>query len=174
MRVRDPEPTDAEGLGRLHARAWQEGYKNGLMPDEFLRSISIDDRIELWAGILARPIRPRSARFVSEGDENQVTGFIMVGPAEGDGDTVTGEVYSLNVDPDFWGQGHGGALLTTATEALRRAGFSDAILWVHSQAERSRRFYEYHGWQPDDTGRTVEVLGVRVPETRYRRQLAAT
>lgn len=161
-------------MGRLHARAWQEGYKNGLMPDEYLRGISIDERVTMWEGILARQVGPRRARFVSETGENaEVIGFIMVGPAEGGSATATGEVYSLNVEPAFWGQGHGGALLTAGVEALRLAGFGDAILWVHSQAERSRRFYAHHGWQPDGTERTVEVIGAHAPETRYRRGLVS-
>jgi len=36
---------------------------------------------------------------------------------------------------------------------------------------RARRFYEVAGWTTDGTRRTSEVLGVVVPEVRYRRRL---
>lgn len=143
------------------------------MPDEFLSRLSIDERVTLWEGILARPIRPRAARFVSEGEGKEVAGFIIVGPAEGDPETDTGEVYTLNVDPDFWGRGHGGALLAAGVEALGQAGFAQAVLWVHSGAERSRRFYEHNAWLPDGVERTVDLLGAVVPETRYRHLVGA-
>ena len=35
---------------------------------------------------------------------------------------------------------------------------------------RARRFYEIAGWVADGTERTMEVLGVVVPEVRYRRR----
>jgi RimJ/RimL family protein N-acetyltransferase len=36
---------------------------------------------------------------------------------------------------------------------------------------RARRFYEVAGWEDDGARRTSEVLGVVVPEVRYRRRL---
>jgi hypothetical protein len=35
---------------------------------------------------------------------------------------------------------------------------------------RARRFYEIAGWVADGSERTMEVLGVVVPEVRYRRR----
>ena len=35
---------------------------------------------------------------------------------------------------------------------------------------RARRFYELAGWAGDSTERTVDALGVTVPEVRYRRR----
>ena len=96
----------------------------------------------------------------------------MVGPAEGDPEASTGEVYSLNVDPDYWGRGHGSMLLTAGANALREAGFAEAVLWVHTDSRRSRRFYEHNGWQADGTERTVEVLGAAAPESRYHLDLS--
>jgi GNAT superfamily N-acetyltransferase len=158
-------------MGRVHVRAWQEGYKNGLMPDDFLEALSVDERERMWADTLARVIRPRFARFASIDDDGTLAGFIAAGPMEGSDGSPIGEVYSLNVDPDYWGRGHGGALLAAGAEALRQAGFAEAVLWVHRGARRSRQFYEHHGWQPDGTERTIDVMDVEVPETRYHRLL---
>lgn len=168
MRLRDPVAADAQALGRVHVRAWREGYKDGLMPDEYLLGLSVEERAAMWSEALARQPQDRGARLVSVDDDDTVTGFILVGPVEGDRDTREGEVYALNVDPAFWGRGHGGALLSEGTTRLRQYGFEEAILWVHSGNRRARRFYERAGWLDDVTKRRIEVLGVEVPETRYR------
>lgn len=139
------------------------------MPDDFLAGLVVEDRARMWADALARPLPSRSARWVCEVD-GSVTGFVVGGPVGDDG--AEGEVYSLNVDPDWWGRGHGRALLAAAADALTEAGFAEAVLWVHRDSKRSRRFYERAGWLPDGEERTVEVLGVEVPEVRYRRALA--
>lgn len=34
-------------MARVHVRAWQEGYKDGLLPSELLARLSIDERIEM-------------------------------------------------------------------------------------------------------------------------------
>lgn len=169
MQIREPLPEDASALGEIHVRAWQEGYKDGLMPDDFLRSLSAKERADMWGDALSRPPRERSARLVSADADGNVCGFILVGPAEGEADATEGEVYALNVDPVVWGHGHGRSLLEEGAARLRGAGFDQAILWVHSGNGRARHFYEWAGWVDDGAERRVEVLGVKVPETRYRR-----
>ena len=49
-------------------------------------------------------------------------------------------------------------------------GFAETVLWVLPAIARARRFYEIAGWVCDGTERTMEVLGVVVPEVRYRRR----
>ncbi|MDX1659157.1 MAG: GNAT family N-acetyltransferase [Nitriliruptorales bacterium] len=167
--IREPRPDDAAALGRIHVRAWQTGYRNGLMPDDYLDGLSVDERAQMWRDAVEAPPRPRRAHLTAADDNDTPVGFILVGPAEGDDGADEGEVYALNVDPDVWGQGAGRALLDAGTDALADAGFTDLVLWVHRDAERSRAFYEHNGWQPDGAERTQDVLGVEVPEVRYRR-----
>ncbi|HJU52322.1 MAG TPA: GNAT family N-acetyltransferase, partial [Acidimicrobiia bacterium] len=149
---------------------WQEAYRGGLMPDEYLDSLSIDDRAEMWQRFLASDPRPQHRRFVADDLAGSAVGFILVGPG-GDGPALEGEVYALNVDPDHWGGGAGTMLLDAGTRALIEEGFTTAVLWVHPGNGRARRFYEARGWSADDAERTQEVLGVTVPEARYVRPL---
>jgi ribosomal protein S18 acetylase RimI-like enzyme len=172
MRLRAPRPEDASDLGRVHVEAWREGYKDGLMPEEYLASLSVEERAGLWAEALERPPRDRSARLVSVDDSDRVVGFILVGPADGDADAQEGEVYALNVSPSVWGRGHGRSLLVGGTDFLRQAGFDEAILWVHAGNVRARRFYEFAGWVDDGVDRQAEVFGLEVPERRYRTRLS--
>lgn len=169
--IRDPVAEDADDLGGVHVRAWQAGYRDGLMPDDFLESLSAADRADMWRrGIEAGP-RPRHRRLVADDEAGVLVGFIAVGPADGDSEAVEGEVYSLNVDPDHWGRGAGSLLLAAGVEALAGSGFEGAVLWVHPDNARARIFYEARGWSADGAARDVEVLGVPIPEVRYARSL---
>ncbi len=170
--IRQPVPEDAPALGAVHVRAWQRAYRGGLMPDDYLDGLSEDERAELWAEPLKRPPRPGFARFAAEDEMGTLVGFITVGPADGDPDSEEGEVYALNVDPVCWGQGCGRALLDAGVSALAEAGFSEATLWVHPGNRRARDFYERTGWLADGAEREQEVLGVQVPEVRYRLSFA--
>ncbi|MBA2529599.1 MAG: GNAT family N-acetyltransferase [Euzebyales bacterium] len=171
-KVRPPKKPDAPALGSLHVRAWQRAYRGGLMPDRYLDELSADERTQMWVEALQRDPRPRFSRFVVEDHGGMVVGFIAVGPAT-DPASEDAEVYALNVDPDVWSSGFGTALLDAGTDALRRDGFAEAVLWVHRGNRRARRFYEAAGWVPDGKERLQEVLGVQVPEVRYRRSLDA-
>lgn len=169
--MREPVEGDAAAIATVHVRAWQAAYRGGLMPDEYLDGLSINERAEMWSQGLRRPSRPRFTRVVVVDDDGVLVGFIGVGPADGDADSDEGEVYALNVDPDAWGRGFGQALLRAGTDALRQAGFAEAILWVHPGNERARAFYERSGWASDGAERREDVLGVEVPEVRYRHRL---
>ena len=50
-------------------------------------------------------------------------------------------------------------------------GYGEGVLWVLPGNARARRFYEVVGWATDGAHRTIEALGIVVPEVRYRRRL---
>ncbi len=167
MDPRAPTPEDAKALGAVHVRAWQAAYRGGLMPDDYLDSLSVEERAERWRTALEQPPGSRRSRFVVEDATGTVIGFILVGPEDGDEDSTTGELFAINVDPDHWGTGAGRALHDAGVDALAEAGFHRAVLWVHPDNVRARSFYESLGWQSDDVTRQAAVLGVEVPEVRY-------
>lgn len=154
-------------MATVHVRAWQTAYRGGLMPDEYLDGLSIDERTTMWTESLERPLGPRRARLVAQDDAGTVTGFILIGPEGGDDTVDRGQLFVINVDPDHWGTGVGPALHDAGVELLRDFGFESAVLWVHPDNERARRFYERRGWRCDDVERREELLGVDVPEIRY-------
>ena len=169
--IREATVDDAPAIGELHVLAWQAAYRGGLMPDDFLDGLSIDDRATLWAEGLSRPARPRFGRAVAEDRDGVVVGIVNFGPVDGDVASDDGEVFLLNVHPEAWSRGHGQALLAHACEGLTEAGFHEAVLWVIPGNVRARSFYEAAGWTCEEVTRTGEVLGVEVPEVRYRRRL---
>ncbi|HEV3014711.1 MAG TPA: GNAT family N-acetyltransferase [Actinomycetota bacterium] len=163
--VRPARVGDAPAMGRLHVRAWQAAYR-GHMPDDYLDGLRAEDRAAGWERALGLQ-RPRGAVLVAE-QAGEVVGFANVGPAqEPEG---AGELYAINVDPDHWGTGAGRALLQAAQAELARLGFAETVLWVLPGNARARRVYERAGWVADGAERSAEVLGVVVPEVRYRRR----
>lgn len=169
--VREPTTGDADALGAVHVAAWQRAYRGGLMPDEYLDSLDVEERAQRWREGLQTAPRPRFCRFLVEDDRGAVVGFITAGPADGEPTSDTGEVFALNVDPESWGRGYGAALLESGVQALAAAGFDTAVLWVHPENRRARLFYEQRGWGDDGSSREQDVLGVIVPEVRYRARL---
>jgi ribosomal protein S18 acetylase RimI-like enzyme len=163
--VRPATVADAPAMGRLHVRAWQAAYR-GHMPDGYLDGLRAEDRAAGWERVLGRG-REWGVVLVAE-QAGQVTGFANLGPAEDP--PGAGELYAINVDPDAWGTGAGRALLGAAQAELDRMGFAESVLWVLPANARARRFYEIAGWAADGSDRTMEVLGVVVPEVRYRRR----
>lgn len=172
LEIRTPEAGDADDLGRVHVRAWQAAYSGGLMPEDYLNSLSESERASMWRTWLENPPRPRETRLVATVDD-EVIGFALVGPAGGDEKSDIGELYAINVDPDHWGTGAGAALIDAAITALRANRFASAVLWVHPDNDRARRFYTSGGWIDDKIELRQEVLGVEVPEVRLSLDLDA-
>ena|SRR5687768_9148222 len=163
--VRPATVADAPAVGRLHVRAWQAAYR-GHMPDDYLDGLRASERAAGWERVLGVE-RPGGAVLVAERD-GEVVGFANVGPAQDP--EGAGELYAINVDPAHWGTGAGRALLEAAQAELARLGFDETVLWVLPANARARRFYEIAGWASDGTERTVDALGVTIPEVRYRRR----
>ena len=169
MRARSPVPTDAPVMGKIHVAAWRAAY-DGLMPDDYLAALDVGERAQMWRRLIARP-RDRSRLVVVERD-GAVVGFAALGATtDSDNADDLGELFSINVDPSQWRSGVGTALLTAVHGDLAALGFTEAILWVHPENHRARLFYEESGWRFDETERTADVLGVIVPEVRYRKDL---
>jgi GNAT superfamily N-acetyltransferase len=95
-------------------------------------------------------------------------GFVAFGPAEGQPKELKlGEVYAIYLEAAYWGHGYGRSLFHAATEALHRAGFNGAVLWVLDTNVRARRFYERAGWTTDGQTKTDERGTVVLNEVRY-------
>ena len=165
--VRDARPEDAAAIAGVHTRSWQVGYAHAFSADA-LAGISAERRrehIARWIGAH----QPRSA-FLVAASRGTVLGFASVGPSRDPDARSAGELYSIYVDPDHWGSGHGRALIAEAEARLRSAGFAEATLWVLGDNPRARRFYEAAGWTLDGAIKQDTHLGTEVTEVRYRKR----
>ena len=64
-------------------------------------------------------------------------------------------IEGLYIVPQAWGTGVAAVLHGEAVESIRKAGSSEARLWVLEHNVRARRFYERRGWRENGTTRVV-------------------
>ena len=166
--IRDGVADDASALARTHVEAWEAAYR-GQIPDDAIEAMTVERREEMWAHHLAQPSH---GTLVVQGAD-RVVGLAMFGPAEdeilGPG---TGEVYGIYLLPEAIGTGVGRDLFARATDRLRAAGFTSAILWVLETNERARRFYEAAGWRWDGTMSAHRFDCAERPIVRYTVRLS--
>ena len=156
--------TDAEfdPVARIHVRSWQAGYA-GIVPAGYLAAL---DPAVLAERRRAHARHPGTQTLVAERD-GTVIGFAAFGPDRDD--PGVGELYAIYVDPDSWGAGAGRRLIEAAKIALAGAGFAVMRLWVLTDNDRARRFYQRAGLRPDGATDyyTPGDTGVQLPELRY-------
>jgi len=149
----------------VHVASWRHAYR-GLLPDDFLEKLSVDEREAQRLAWFADPT-PRSGILVAE-EAGRVVGFVTYAPSrDDDAGEETGEVPAIYVDPEVFGGGIGRALLEDAAAALREAGFARASLWVLERNERARHFYEKAGWRWDGTVSQHDFDCANRPVVRY-------
>ncbi len=166
MRIVELTDDNIDALAAVHTRGWQEGYR-GQLPDELLDSLDPDRRAEMWRRWLEREGGDLQV-LVALDEEERVVGFAASGPARDDDVADTcGELYAIYVEPDRWSGGIGGELMMAASDGLRSAGYDRAVLWVLESNERTRRFYERHGWAPDGQTKVEPFGDTELQEVRY-------
>ena len=166
--VRPAVPQDARAIAAVHVATWRDAYE-GLLPDDLLDALDVDQRAEAWRGRLAA-LSGALFVFVFELDA-KVRGFVSGGPQRDGG--VAGEVYAIYVEPGSQGRGAGRQLLQAAVDCLTAAGFAEARLWVFADNHPARGFYESQGWRPDGTEQpwTYRGVGEGIMDVRYKRNL---
>jgi ribosomal protein S18 acetylase RimI-like enzyme len=169
VEVRPAANEDAHALAELHVRSWQEAYV-GQLPEEYLRSISVEARLAVWS----RSLAPDATADVSVAvSDDAIVGFVMVDASrDDDGGPATGEVLAIYAGQNVWGEGVGRRLMDDGLQRLRDRGCGDATLWVLDSNARARRFYEIGGWSLDGSTKIADIGGVAVTEVRYRRLLS--
>jgi GNAT superfamily N-acetyltransferase len=156
--IRRGTAEDADRVARVHVETWQAAYAHAL-PQDRLSSLSPDSRADMHR---------RFPPIVAEVD-GRVVGFVSVGASRDE--DADGELFAIYVHPTQWGTGVGRALIAAGEQELLALGHRDVVLWVLEDNPRARRFYESAGWTGDGGRRPIEVLGVNVPEVRYRKRL---
>jgi len=163
--VRAARPEDARPVAEVHVASWRHTYR-GLLPDDFLDKLSVDDREARWLGAFADP-DPRSGALVAE-RSGRIVGFASFGQSRDEGIRGgTGEVPAIYVEPSSLGTGVGRELFDAVTLALREAGYARATLWVLEENASARRFYEKAGWSWDGAVSTHMFECANEPVVRY-------
>jgi GntR family transcriptional regulator len=166
--INSATPADAAAIGALHARSFLATYPT-------VPPISEQTERAVWG----RRVRSdgEDAVIVARAD-GRVAGFAYIGPSDDDdAPPRTGCVHSLHVDPTLHRNGIGRRLLDEALRRFAAAGDTMATLWVVTDNDPARRFYERLGWVADgaiaDQALALDSDGPRVEVVRYRHAVDA-
>jgi ribosomal protein S18 acetylase RimI-like enzyme len=136
LEIRPATSADVRAIAAVHVASWQDAYA-GIVPDEEIAKRDVDTRAEQWKELVGNAI-------VAVADDGAVVGFAAAEPR-------TGEIRAIYIAPQRTRSGIGTKLLHAAHERLRRAGRTEAHLWVLAANEPARAFYAAHGYEADGT-----------------------
>jgi GNAT superfamily N-acetyltransferase len=168
--IRPSTIEDADELGVVHIRAWQSAYR-GLVPDDYLDRLSPERNAARRRRTFIEGSSP-GTELVAQVD-HRIAGFVTYGPPR---DTVPdgwGELWVINLHPDFWRQGIGSRLFDAAVRGLRDLGYRRGYLWVLAGNDRGIGFYRDRGWHPDGELKTDHSFDPPLTEVRCSADLDA-
>ena len=155
-------------IATIHVETWRIAYR-GIVPDEFLDGLSIEQRHAAWQKSLEAGEPPT---WVAEDGDTTLGWISAAGSRDPDALPSTGEIWAVYVEPGHWSKGVGRALCAEAEQELRKQGFNDVTLWVLKENERAQRFYLSIGFIHDaGADRIIERGGKTLNEVRMRKQL---
>jgi ribosomal protein S18 acetylase RimI-like enzyme len=166
--IRKATPSDARAIAEVHVKSWQATYR-GLLPEDFLQSLSVDRREEQWRSGIENP-----EQVVLVYEQEKIVAFCSFTPARDEDLDKTnvaelGTIYALE---SCWGQGMGQQLWAEATKQMRGRGFNEVVLWVLKGNDRAIKFYERMGMIFDGKTKTeTRQNGVVLNELHYRMKL---
>jgi ribosomal protein S18 acetylase RimI-like enzyme len=166
MIVRPALPEDAAALAHIHVAVWRSDYC-GIVPDEYLAALSVDDRGDLLRDEEGRDYRamigdPEIITCVAEDPTAGIVGFSAGGPFRDDGyrlsGAFSGELYYVYVLSEYQGRGVGTDLVRAVARSLSDRGVGSMMVWVFAN-HRAASLYERLG--AARVGRREVTLGGR-------------
>ncbi|MGE6754174.1 N-acetyltransferase family protein [Rossellomorea sp. NPDC071047] len=133
FRFRKANLQDSPGLAYVHVHSWRTTYK-GIVSEEYLQSLSIEEREQKWVQILSGPHHT----YVCEEDDGKIIGFVSFGK-ERSGE-YEGELYAIYLLEEYQGKGIGKELLGNAAAGLKKQGYNSMWIWVLKE-NPSKHFY---------------------------------
>lgn len=165
--VRPATARDAKAIAEIHVATWQATYQ-GLMPDDYLKSMTVDKRQAYWR----EAIEYSEPQLLVALDADKVVGFVGFDRSRDAGTkSSVGEIWALYVLPAHWGQGVGVALWDGARDGLKEEGCTQVTLWVLLGNERALRFWEHSaGFKREMPSLKTTAFGtVKLEEIRLKR-----
>lgn len=138
--IRSATVGDAKAIARVHVASWLSTYR-GLLPDDFLESLSETNYTERWN----RVIRDGTSKVVVAEDGADVVGFASGGRERAGEQGFDGEIYAIYVLDAAQRRGFGRELVRAMVEGLHELGLSNMIIWVLRDNRPAREFYERLG-----------------------------
>ena len=139
--IRTAEKEDVWQIAEILVEDWQTAYR-GIMDDDFLDSLSVDQRYEIEV--------KRYEKYVVAAEGNEVLGYAWLEPTEDE--PADCEVIALYVRYSKRNKGTGKLLMQYAFHHFREIGKKRMIVWCLKENAESRKFYEKVGGKEYQTG----------------------
>ena len=153
---RSPGPEDAEAIGRMHHRAWQDAYAD-LLPDDWFERYTVHHHVARWRGILSAPAADDETRVAVFDDAGAAVALVVAGPSRPGGGIDPArplELRALYVAREH----HGTGLARDLAEHV--LGDRPAELWVFDGNPRAEAFYRKLGFERDGVEAPHEDTGL--------------
>jgi ribosomal protein S18 acetylase RimI-like enzyme len=168
LSIRVARPKDAAEVARIYIESWHDTYP-AVLSRQMLCAMTPQGQTARWnAAIRAQK---RENVLVAEDAKAGLVAMASLGPARDKSLGYDGEVYTLYVDPNYFGRGVGKTLLQGCFVALAQRGFTSCVIWAHAK-NNARFFYETMGGRAV-AERTARMMGDMVPETAFGWQTLA-
>ncbi len=160
--IRPAQVSDAEGIARVHVESWCTTYI-GIMPDDVLANLSVEERADMWRRPLSNPESP-GIIYVAEAD-GQIIGFVSGGPERTGHAVYKAEISAIYLLQAYQGHGIGRALVQAVVGRLLDKGFTAMLIWVAAK-NPATNFYAALGGQPFES-KTESFGGAEIEEIAY-------
>ena len=157
--VREATPEDLENILNIAERGWNSAYS------DFLSRETIDTAMAEWYGPneTREQIRREDIAYLVAERSDDIIGYICGGPSERENVAYLSAIY---VDPDYWANGAGTALLEEFEAFCRGENYDRIQFRVLAENEVGKSFYEKQGYEVIEKQET-EVFGESTSEYVY-------
>lgn len=165
VQIRKAELKDARGIAEVHVASWLTTYK-GIVPDQYLASLSIDEQELRWQGIIEAS-ETKKWVFVAENNAGEIVGFISGGANRFPDEfpEYDGELYAIYLLKAYQGQGIGSDLFKAFVRKLEADQMKRMIVLVLAKND-ARYFYQRLGAHYL-TAKKLDFLGEELDEEVY-------
>ncbi len=164
IRIRETKRADAASIAKVQMDTWRTTYA-GIVPDEYLNSLSYRNGELWWADVLTTN-RPSASLFVAEAKGGEIVGFSGGGPEREGNQTYEGELYTIYILEEYQRRGVGRRLVSAVARSLLTVGARSMLLWVLKDNHPSRRFYEALGGEKVGQ-KAISIGGSNLLEVAY-------
>lgn len=161
--IREASVEDAEAISSIGVASWSVAY-HGIIPDEYLNSLSIEKKEKF----IARSLTVPNNHFIIADIDGQPAGMACFYPLCSEITVKDAwELEALYILPQYWRKGIGHALIQHIFEYMRVRKALICNLWVLADNYRARSFYEHVGLSSTGIERNIEIGGKDLTEVRY-------
>lgn len=166
--VREAKIEEADELGSLHLRTWEESYRS-ILRNEFPEAITAISRSEMRQRVLSQP---ETFGLVSVAVAQAPEGIVGFASCSTQRDVklrelgYAGEIGAIYVLNAFQGKGIGRALMYEMANALSERKHNSVSLWVLEKNLKARRIYENLGATPINLSKPFQT-GSSILEVAY-------